>query len=111
MSLKTDYNLQSQMDDVYDLGVSLIQPTPTAAYTIISGELAAAAAAGETDFTVNVNHNAINDNLELSGTYWRSYSAGILTALASENIYNYEVAVVLNTTVTGTATIDLIFSF
>jgi len=111
MSLKTDYNLQTEMIAVYDLGLSLIQSTPTSTYTLVSGELAAAAAAGKKSFTVNVAHNAINANLELEGAYWESYRAGIISSLASESIYSYEVAVELNKTIAGTASLDLVFTF
>ena len=111
MSLKTDYSLQEAMNSVYDLGAALITSTPTAAYTQLSSDLAVAAAAGEKEFTVNVNHNADNTNLELKGTYWLSYKAGIISSLASEDIYDYEVSVSLNTTSVGVASIDLIFTF
>lgn len=111
MSLKTDYNLQTAMNSVYDLGAALIVSTPTAAYTKLSSDLAVAAAAGKKEFTVNVNHNADNTNLELKGTYWQTYRAGVISSLANEDIYDYEVSVSLNTTTTGVATIDLIFTF
>ena len=111
MTLRTDYNLQTQMDTVFDLGVALIQPTPSATYTIISNELIAAAAAGKEVFTVNIAHNAINDNLELKGTYWDSYKAGLAFALASEDIYDYQFTIELNTASTGVASIDINFSF
>ena len=111
MSLKTTYNLPTEMKTVYELGVALIQPTPTPQYTIIQDELAAAAAAGKTEFTVNITHNAINANLELKGTYWDSYNAGLIAALSAEDVYDYEVKVELNTTIAGSATLDLNFTF
>lgn len=110
MSLRTDYNIQDNMITVYDLGVALIQSTPTPAYTQLSTELANAAAAGKRDFTINVAHNADDTNLKLNGDYLNSYKAGIYSALAAEEIYSHQVTVELNTVQT-TASIDLTFSF
>lgn len=112
MTLKTDYSIDSDMNAVFDLGLAHIDSSgPTASYTSISAALAAAAARGETTFTVNITHNAINASLELQGRYFDSYSAGLLSALAVEDIYNYEVTVELNTDIAGTASIDLNFNF
>lgn len=112
MTLKTDYNVDTSMDAVFDLGVAhVFSGGPTAAYTIISAALAVAAGRGETAFTINIAHNADNASLELQGRYFNTYSAGLLSALAVEDIYNYEVTVELNTDVAGTASIDLVFNF
>ncbi len=112
MTLKTDYSIDSDMNAVFDLGlahISSVGPTPT--YTTISTALGIAAGRGETSFTINVVHNADNASLELQGRYFSTYSAGLLAALAEEDIYNYEASVVLNTDVAGAASIDLVFNF
>lgn len=113
MTLKVNYNFNEEMNLVYNLGFSLIQalPTPTPAYTTLNGALAAASKAGKKIFTVNLSHNAINANLELKGEYWETYKTGIQSSLSQEDIYCNEVTVELNTSVAGTATIDLKFNF
>lgn len=111
MSLINSYNISTVLQSVYDLGYSLIRPTPTVAYTIVSSELATAAAAGEKVFTINIMHNAINSNLELKGDYLKAYTSGILASLLQEGIFEHQVVIALNTKVSGTASIDLMFSF
>lgn len=111
MTLKTDYNIDTQMNSVFDLGKSLIVNTPTASFTVVQAALQAAALRGETEFTVNLAHNANNASLELQGRYYETYAAGVIASLSEEDVYDYEVTISLNTTIAGTATLDLQFNF
>ena len=111
MTLKTDYNIDTQMNSVFDLGKALIVNTPTASFTIVQAALQSAATRGETEFTVNISHNADNASLELQGRYYQTYIAGIISSLSEEDVYDYEVTVELNTTIAGTASLDLKFNF
>lgn len=110
MTLRTDYNFNTTMNTAYALGLSLLT-VGSPAYTTLSAGLAAASSQGKEIFTININHNSTSSILELKNAYWDSYVTGIEAALASEGIFNREVAVSLNTSVVGTATLDFNFSF
>lgn len=113
MSLKTAYNLQEQLLNVFNLGFSHIQstPTPTPAYTLLSNGLAAAALSGKRTFTISIAHNAVNDDLELLGPYWDSYRSGLMTAMMNEGIYMNELNITLNNVNTGPSTLSFNFTF
>ena len=111
--LRDSFNVDVQMAAVYNLGKALIgtDASLTAAYTAIQSALALNAASGIKEFTVNVAHNGLNSAIELRGLYWQTYSAGIISALAEQHIYSYEVTPSVNLTVRDLASIDLKFSF
>lgn len=113
MSLKTDYLTSSPsgfataMNTVYDAGVAWVGTNLTA----ISDDLKENAAKGLKTFTVNVAVTFEATNLRLEGYHWKSFKAGILHAFADQDIYDYELAVELNTDDTSSTSIDLNFTF
>ncbi|CAB4124759.1 hypothetical protein UFOVP53_28 [uncultured Caudovirales phage] len=111
MSLKTDYlqgatGLTTQMLAVFTSGEAFI----TNNLVTLTTEMQTAAAAGITKFTVSIVAPVSGHNLRLKGTYMNTYFAGIRSALMAEEIYDYEVSVVLNTSDTVDTSIDLNFN-
>jgi hypothetical protein len=111
MSLKTDYlqgatGLTTQMLAVFTAGEAFI----TNNLATLTAAMQANAAAGITKFTVTILSPASGHNLRLKGMYMNTYFAGIRSALMAEEIYDYEVSVVLNTSDTVDTSIDLNFN-
>jgi hypothetical protein len=72
-------------------------PRPSA-YTTLQNELAAAAAAGKTKFSVSIETSDNPSYLRLQGNYMNAYFAGIESALAKEGFFpTYEVKLTLDT--------------
>jgi hypothetical protein len=112
MSLKTDYGLAAALNTAFDAGIALIVSTPTAQYTTMSTELAAAAALGKEEFTIQIEcPTAQRSAILLQGKYWDAYKAGLESGLATEDIYSYEYTITLNTDDASTTYLDFNFSF
>jgi hypothetical protein len=111
--LRDSFNYDSSMVDVYNLGKSLISPTPTptAAYVAVESALALNAASGVKKFTVNIAHNGLDSAIYLKGAYWEAYKTGLLSALAEEHIFDNEVSPAVNVSNRNLTSIDLNFSF
>lgn len=112
MSLKTDFldganGFTQQMAGVFTAGQAFV----TANLTTLQTQLQAAAAKGQLQFTVNVVTTQEPASLRLNGIYLDTYLAGIKHQLMSEEIYDYEVTLSLNTSDTTTTSIDFAFSF
>lgn len=86
-------------------------PRPETYNTLLAG-IEAAAAAGKSVFTVNVETVNNTQYLRLNGNYLNSYFAGIYYALNEEGIFNtYEVSLSLNTASESSTSIDFNFTF
>jgi hypothetical protein len=112
MSLKTDYldgsnGFTQQMADVFDQGKAFVAANAGA----LTAALQLAASKGQKKFIVTLETSFEPANLRLNGLHLQTYLAGISTALADEDVYNYEVTLSLNTSVTTTTSIDFSFSF
>lgn len=112
MSLKTDYldgsnGFTQQMADVFAQGESFVASNSTALATALQ----TAASKGQKKFTVTLETSFEPANLRLNGLHLQTYLAGIQAALASEDVYNYEVTLALNTSLQTTTSIDFNFSF
>lgn len=112
MSLKTDYlngstGFYEQMDDVYDQGETWVSSNTSN----ISAALIQNAAKGLRTFTVTLAVTFEPANLRLLGYHWLSFQAGVVSALAAQQIYDYECSVVLNTSDALATSIDLKFTF
>ena len=113
MSLRTDYDLSTALSTAYQAGVDYIGTlaSPGAAYATLSSELADAASLGKESFTVTIVVTHAPDTLKLQNKYWDAFQAGIISALAAEGIYSYEVTLALNTADTNETKVDFTFSF
>ena len=112
MSLKTDYldganGFTQQMADVFAQGKAFVAANSGA----LTSALQLAASKGQKKFTVTIETSFEPANLRLNGLHLQTYLAGIESALSDEDIYNYEVTLALNTSLTTTTSIDFIFSF
>lgn len=82
------------------------------AYTILANELASAAAAGKTKFSVIIETSDNPAYLRLQGAYMQAYFAGIEHALSKESIYpTYEVKLSLDLSDTLATKIKFEFTF
>lgn len=91
-------------------GVDEISATSVVNATLSSG-LIAAAAAGNTSFTINVLTNFEPTNLRLKGVHQQTYFAGIIHELAEQGIFSMYVSLVLNTSDTASTSVDFKFNF
>jgi DsbC/DsbD-like thiol-disulfide interchange protein len=112
MSLKTDYldgsnGFTQQMADVFAQGELFVSSNSVA----LASALQTAASKGQKKFTVTIETTFEPANLRLNGLHLQTYLAGIQAALASEDVYNYEVTLALNTSLQTTTSIDFNFSF
>lgn len=112
MSLKTDYydganGFNTKMLDVFDAGVAFV----TAQSAVLTAALQAAAAKGQKTFTVNILTTFEPANLRLNGIHQQTYFAGILNELGTQDIYNYEIALALNTSDATDTSVDFNFTF
>ena len=112
MSLKTDYldganGLTQKMAVVFAAGQQWVVDNRTA----IQAELESSAAKGLSTFTVTSLTAFEPDYLRLEGTHMNTYFSGIEHGLLSEDIYNYEVAIALNTSDLINTSVDLNFTF
>ena len=112
MSLKTDYydgvnGFNTKMGDVFTAGQAFV----TANSASLTSELQTAAAKGLKTFTVNVVTTFEPANLRLEGTHMNTFFAGIEHQLGTEEIYEYEVLLTINTSDTTTTSIDFNFTF
>jgi len=113
MSLRTDYDLSTAISTAFQAGVDYIgtQASPGNAYADLSSGLSDAAAKGKESFTVTVVVSHVPDTLKLQNKYWDAFQAGIISALAAEGIYSYEVTLALNTDDANETKVDFTFSF
>ncbi len=113
MSLRTDYDLSTALSTAYQAGVDYIGTlaSPGVAYADLSAGLSDAASKGKEAFTITVSVTHAPDTLKLQNKYWDSFQAGIITALAAEGIFSYEVTLALNTEDTNDTKVDFTFSF
>lgn len=112
MSLKTDYldgsnGFTQQMADVFAQGKAFV----AANSSVLTTALQSAASKGQKKFTLTVETAFEPANLRLNGLHLQTYLNGITSALSDEDIYNYEVTLALNTSLTTTTSIDFTFSF
>ena len=112
MSLKTDYfdganGFNTKMNDAFVAGQGFV----TASLASLTSELQANAAKGLKQFTVNIITTFEPANLRLNGIHQESYFAGITHQLGTEEIYDYEIDLVLNTSDITTTSIDFNFKF
>ena len=112
MSLKTDYldganGFTQQMADVFAQGQALV----TANLVSLQASLQEAASKGQKSFTVNLITTFEPANLRLEGLHLQTYLSGIRSQLLTEEIYEYEVALALNTSDLTTTSIDFNFTF
>lgn len=112
MSLKTDYldgatGLTQVLADVAQAGRQWVIDNNAN----ISGQLQSNAAKGAVKFTINLPVTFEPGNLRLLGLHWKSFRAGVLEQMSSEDIYDYEVDPQLNTSDTVSTSIDLKFDF
>lgn len=112
MSLKTDYldgsnGFTQQMADVFAQGELFVASNSVS----LAAALQTAASKGQKKFTVTIETTFEPANLRLNGLHLQTYLAGIQAALASEDVYNYEVTLALNTSLQTTTSIDFNFSF
>lgn len=109
--------LNGQMDAAFDAGVAYVgtgTPSPTGNWTILSNALLAAAAQGQTKFSVVVSGvgglnagylRACNGNNLLL----KSFFAGIHQQLAAEGIYDYQCSLQLD--VSDSVNTNVLFNF
>jgi hypothetical protein len=117
MSLKTDYfdgatGLQTKMNDAFTAGSTYVSTNASA----LSAALIAAAAQGNTKFTVTITGTG-----SLSGAWLRAnngnnlllkaFFAGIADGLAAQDIYNYESSLSLNVSDSVNTNVDFNFNF
>lgn len=112
MSLKTDYleganGFTQKMQDVFTAGQSFV----TTNLAALTTELQTNAAQGKKSFTVSLLTTFEPTNLRLEGTHMNTYFAGIMHQLGTEEIYDYEVALVLNTADQTDTYVDFNFTF
>jgi hypothetical protein len=112
MTLKTDYfdgpnGFNQKMADVFAAGQSFV----TTNSATLTTELQSAAAKGLKTFTVTIETSFEPANLRLNGIHQQSYFAGITHQLGTEDIYDYEVSLALNTSDQTTTSVDFTFSF
>ena len=113
MSLRTDYDLNTALSTAFQAGVDYIgtQASPGAAYADLSAGLSDAASKGKETFTITISVTHVPDTLKLLNKYWDAFQAGIISALAAEGIYSYEVTLALNTDDANDTKVDFTFSF
>ena len=112
MSLKTDYydganGFNQKMSDVFAAGQQFVVDNQAT----LTSELQSAAAKGQKKFTVTLVTTFEPGNLRLNGTHQQTYFAGIMHQLGTEEIFEYEVSVELNTSDLTTTSVDLNFTF
>ncbi len=112
MSLKTDYydgpdGFNTKMLDVFDAGVAFV----TAQTAVLTAALESAASKGQKTFTVNIETSFEPANLRLEGIHMNTYFAGILNEMGTQDIYNYEVALSLDSSDATTTAVDFNFTF
>ena len=110
MTLKTDYTgaLNTALTDAFTNGTALV----TANLTTLSSGLTAAAANGQSVFTVFVTTAYLPEALKLNGTLLKAYLAGVYAGLTAQGIYHtYEVTLSLDTSTVGTNKIKFSFTF
>jgi len=116
-TLRDSYALTTALDGAYQAGKAYVTPvvgqTPaSAAYILLQAGLAAAATAGKTNFTVTCEVSTPSpSSLRLLGRYWQAFRNGVLDSLSSENLYDWQVTLELNTSDTVVTSIDFVFDF
>jgi len=112
MSLKTDYfdganGFNTKMNDAFVAGQSFV----TASLAALTTSLQTNAAKGLKTFTVTLETSFEPANLRLNGIHQQSYFAGIKHQLGTEEIYDYEITLVLNVSDQTTTSVDFNFAF
>lgn len=112
MSLKTDYydgvnGFNTKMNDVFVAGQGFV----TANSANLTAQLQAAAAKGLKAFKINIITTFEPSNLRLNGTHQATYFAGITNQLGTEEIFDYEVSLALNTSDQTDTSVDFNFTF
>lgn len=110
MSLRTDFT------GAYDTKVAEARAAGrtsivTDNMAFITSEMATAAAAGNSTFTVTITVGYQPSDIRTAGNLWSAYKSGIEEALSSEDVMSNEVTVALNTTDAITTQVDLNFTF
>jgi hypothetical protein len=131
MSLRTDYNISGALDTAFVAGWQFVLGTcsntgyttaaecvlgsgvwtASPAYASLSAGLATAAAQGKETFTLTMSCAHNPGALRLLGKYWATFKDGILAAMATERIFDYEVDVALNTSDSTQLQVDFNFTF
>lgn len=117
MSLKTDFfdgatGLQSKLNAAFDSGSSYV----TDNLATLSDALVAAAAQGQTKFTVKingvggVNAAALRAN-NGSNLLLKSFFAGVAAGLATQDVYNYECSLELDISDSVNTSVKFNFNF
>jgi hypothetical protein len=106
--LRDSYDLQGALNTGFDAGVAFVAPA-SSAYLALQSALASASAMGKEVFTVSIPTTHATASLRLNGKYLKAYFAGIISGLALEDIYSYEVSLTLDTS--DTLTTNVIFNF
>jgi len=112
MSLKTDYfdganGFNTKMNDAFVAGQGFVTTNLAALTTSLQEN----AAKGLKTFTVNYVTTFEPANLRLNGIHQQSYFSGIKHQLGTEEIYDYEITLTLNTSDNTTTSIDFTFAF
>lgn len=112
MSLKTDYfdgltGFNAKMSVVYDAGKAFVVTNSA----ILTSALQAAAASGKKSFIVTIDVPFEPSNLRLQGIHMKTFLAGIVEQMGTEDIYSYEVTPTLNTSDCLSTSIDFKFTF
>jgi hypothetical protein len=112
MSLKQDYydgstGFNQQMASCFAAGSAFVSTNEATLTT----ELQAAAAAGKKTFTVSIVTSDSPAYLRLNGLYAKTYLAGVVHALALEEIYSYECTPTLNLADTVSVRVEFNFTF
>jgi hypothetical protein len=89
---------------------------PTGNYSTIQASLVAAAAQGLTKFRILIQGTGTGNSVYLRyrnghNLYLSSFFAGILQAMASENIYDYQVSLTLDISVNSSTNVIFNFNF
>lgn len=112
MSLKTDYfdganGFNTKMNDAFVAGQGFVTTNLAALTTALQEN----AAKGLKTFTVNLITTFEPANLRIGGIHQESYFAGVTHELGTQEIYDYEIDLALNTSDQTTTSVDFNFKF
>ena len=115
-TLRDYYPLITALETAFAAGKAYVAPAAPPlpageAYAPLQLGLADAALQGITTFTVTCLVSHAPSTLRLQGKYWETFVDGIKTGLGLENIYDYEVDILINTSDTVITNIDFNFHF
>jgi hypothetical protein len=117
MSLRDSYfngatGLQQQMDGAFDAGVAFVGSNLTALQTALES----AAAQGKLEFKVLIQGTGTGNAVYLRGNngynlYLKSFFAGIINAMAAQEIYDYQVRLQLDISTSASTNVVFLFNF